>query len=1033
MKKKLLTILLSVFMIIITFTANVFADGEVYVAQIGETKYATLQEAIGAVQDGDQIALLDDVTIDSEIIIPDGKTFTIDLNSKTLTTTAVTGFKINSANLTVKNGTVKNTNTSGTSATTMETRTKAFFLWKDGTGSLTLNGVKIESTGYSINVDNNNNNYGAKNKKIIIKDCEILSDKWAAVYAGGADNTNELTITNSTIHSSWTTTTMAALQICMKTTLEKTTVKNEYGAALACFENVNLLVKGTENSFSAPKEAIATSGNFQGSNITIEGGTFTSSSDIAAYLPGGDTVTINGGTFTGNTAVAIKGGNVAINGGTFTANGAATDPSSGESSGAKLTGDAIYVEDNYGNTGKDGAFFPHNVTLNINGGTFTSQNGYALSARFVDNDTTDPAQIDIKGGLFKCGIGKATIYTDNSFEGNITAFAGYYSVAPETKYIASNYECIDTPLTDDNHLTYPYMIGEKPKVAQIGDDKYYTLADAIAAVPTDGTKTIITMINNETIYDNQMQIAANQNIVLDLNGKTISGSCNEKPNGYSDYALLRNAGILFIKDSASDGKITNSVTYSPGNLGGYYTVLNSGKMTLESGTIEDTSEGVGGANNKLVWALTTVDDSDLTITGGLIIGSYNPIRIYYDDNNAGPDVTINGGELKTTDRFSVIDVQIGTGGTSLAPKGNIKITGGTFYTSKKTSTGGGNVSLYVDVKPNDVNFSELKFSISGGKFYSQNCTNFEEYDGGTTKINMCAKYIYGGLFSYVVPAAQIADGYECLTNNDNTTKADYPYIVVKKIQESDLDHRETNTVTNNSGKSVDTTFGTDVIVDPTLSVTDKNKITNISVSNLNKAISSTEKNNTINAAANGLNAESNKVEVDILMNVDITTIDAIKSLSEKIESEKGSVCDINNDVEFIDISINKIVKANGSVIEASLIKTTDSYQLITFPLIDILGENVNPENVFVYRNHVDNEGNETNTLFTKVEASYGPNYGGECYWIDGSSLIIKAKNFSVYGIGQQSTAIPAEQAPAPTPNPSSSPKSSYVVPKTGIN
>ena len=249
-----------------------------YAARIGTGEnaeyYLTLGDAIAAVQDEETITMLRDVALTDEISIPDNKTFTMDLDNNTITTTAVTGFSNNGANLTVKNGTVKNTNTSGNFGKTMETRTKAFFLWKDGMGSLTLDGVKIESTGYSINSDNNNNSNGSKNKKIVIKDCEIKSGKWAAVYAGGADNSNELSIINSELHSSCETPNMAALQICMKATLENTTVTNEGGAALGCFENTDLLIKGTGNSFEAASGAISTNGSQDLVQITVEGGTF---------------------------------------------------------------------------------------------------------------------------------------------------------------------------------------------------------------------------------------------------------------------------------------------------------------------------------------------------------------------------------------------------------------------------------------------------------------------------------------------------------------------------------------------------------------------------------------------------------------------------------------------------------------------------------------------------------------------------------------------------------------------------------------
>lgn len=76
MKKKLLTILLSVFMIVTTFTTKVFADGNV--AKIGNTEYEKLQDAIAAVDNDETIVIISNITCDTPITIGNGKTFTID-------------------------------------------------------------------------------------------------------------------------------------------------------------------------------------------------------------------------------------------------------------------------------------------------------------------------------------------------------------------------------------------------------------------------------------------------------------------------------------------------------------------------------------------------------------------------------------------------------------------------------------------------------------------------------------------------------------------------------------------------------------------------------------------------------------------------------------------------------------------------------------------------------------------------------------------------------------------------------------------
>ena len=76
MKRKILSIVLSAVMIITALPAVVFA-GDGPVAQIGDTEYTTLQEAVTAVRDNETIILLENTTVDSMIENLENKTFTM--------------------------------------------------------------------------------------------------------------------------------------------------------------------------------------------------------------------------------------------------------------------------------------------------------------------------------------------------------------------------------------------------------------------------------------------------------------------------------------------------------------------------------------------------------------------------------------------------------------------------------------------------------------------------------------------------------------------------------------------------------------------------------------------------------------------------------------------------------------------------------------------------------------------------------------------------------------------------------------------
>ncbi len=66
-------------------------------AQVGETTYKTLAEAIAAAKDGNTIVLLRSVSVDGEGIVVSGKAIALDLNGKTITGSGITGAAVMSA------------------------------------------------------------------------------------------------------------------------------------------------------------------------------------------------------------------------------------------------------------------------------------------------------------------------------------------------------------------------------------------------------------------------------------------------------------------------------------------------------------------------------------------------------------------------------------------------------------------------------------------------------------------------------------------------------------------------------------------------------------------------------------------------------------------------------------------------------------------------------------------------------------------------------------------------------------------------
>ena len=273
-----------------------------YVAQIGEVKYATLADAIAAAESGATITLLADCA--SERINLEEKSITVDLNGKTLTSTAAYGvmFCAKNGNTITINGTIAGSKLVGTLMVTTGTN-----------GHIVINGGTYENA------------------------------KYCPIYINGAVSTDDstLTVTNATIKalagnsdqdngvgvylagystSIFTNTTIAApvtgLEIrAGKLTLTDCNVTGGNGAVAA---------KADGSGSTVANAAVAISQHTTKKNIdvTINGGTYTATAAVYqtdVQKTGSENVkaSIESGMFNG-TVSAETDNTVAVSGGTFT-------------------------------------------------------------------------------------------------------------------------------------------------------------------------------------------------------------------------------------------------------------------------------------------------------------------------------------------------------------------------------------------------------------------------------------------------------------------------------------------------------------------------------------------------------------------------------------------------------------------------------------------------------------------------------------------------------------------------------------------
>lgn len=323
-------------------------------------------------------------------------------------------------------------------------------------------------------------------------------------------------------------------------------------------------------------------------NVVINGGTFTTASD-KNVLNNWNQMTINGGSFTGN---ILNGANdtedskLTINNGTFDTNKIRT----------------------YIGNGKE------NSPIEIKGGTFT--NSGMVYANTTNTVNADDVQVAVSGGTFANPV-------------------------PE-KYCADGF----IP-KDKGDGTYTVKTGSY--VAQIGDVKYESLSEAIAAATADATITLIADINESVTNSNT------NSFTIDLNDKNwISSGDAFKNNG----GTVTFTGDGLVKSTAADGV---AVWARLGSV-----IINGGNY--ENCSNEEATVYVGTTNEKLGDNKPTA-----TINGGTFKNTADGVYKYatsllpltlnvhndISDADAYQAIVINGGKFFGNDPSIGDDKQMG--------------------------------------------------------------------------------------------------------------------------------------------------------------------------------------------------------------------------------------------------------------------------------------------------------------------------------------------------------------------------------------
>ncbi len=436
-----------------------------------------------------------------------------------------------------------------------------------------------------------------------------------------------------------------------------------------------------------------------------------------------------------------------------------------------------------------------NANINISDNNFVDLNWDTTNAIRVSNYTSANATITLNGNSYS---------THGPDTGKNYAGLLIFQITNNKDDLTKLNVVVNDLKTDfDGQLYYTYKDGvgltseneavfhgddsiAKYFVAKIDDTYYKTLAAAVAAAQSGETVKLLANINGQTV------IPADKNIVLDLNGKTMTHT----------GTTLYNSGTLVVKDSSADksGKIV-----STGNVG--IGVNHNSTTTIEYANIQAQEGAV--ITGYATGATITIEDGVFTaLDNAVVAGNGNKT----DKNTEGtPErvnankITINGGTfngmIKTSGYVACgiyapwkdnIVVNGGTfnitGGAGIVARGGIVVVNnGEFNTTGNATGKVGDSRVVVPCSalvfdsaakyPSLTNDSKIQ--INDGKFKS---------DVDTIKVvkddtDMNSRVIVGGGYFTTDPSDYVASGYVAGTSD----VSGYSYKVVEKTNTGNVE------------------------------------------------------------------------------------------------------------------------------------------------------------------------------------------------------------------------------------------------------
>ena len=546
------------------------------VAQIGENTYKTLNEAISAVEGTEETTIT--ILRDFEIIAPqtsstieEGKNIVIDLNGYNMTSTL--------ENTIVNNGNLKITdsNTEKQGAITIDLTGKNTYtsgIVNESTGKIEITGaITITGKGLYSNSINNKGKITATNTKLVSNGAYTNSQTGIRLISNtGILNLNDTTIKHISgrytygIYNETGTVNIDGL------------ITQEGGRAIDTYEGeVNITGTVTREGTGTLIYLEQKSSASEGTKLDIENATIVDNQTTSQMMYGDKgKIKIYNSNIKAKTSVLGIG-----------TNGVGVDITIEKS---KITSSNSTVISQYkGNTEIKDSDIIYNGTYSYGSIQFRSTGNLTITGesnitstgeKAIDGDSAGTITIGEKIGEGKTEEPQTTpiikgtkygIYQNNTngklyfYDGTVVGSNSYQAIYGKVTDTEVGYDVIIKENTEEKTLIATL---EKLPVAQIGENKYYSLYEAVQAI--EGTKeTTITLLRdfNITTTGQSTQIGEGKNIIIDLNGKSIT-------------TVLENTIV-----NKGNLKITDSNTEKQGAI----TIDLTGKNTYTSGIVNEST------------------------------------------------------------------------------------------------------------------------------------------------------------------------------------------------------------------------------------------------------------------------------------------------------------------------------------------------------------------------------------------------------------------------------------------------------------